>query len=117
MDHPLSIGTETSILSYDEVCRWGCRPELISCECGCRDYIDYLCSPLLSPCESIIEGFSPGPARDHRILQILRAGHRPDFDNYIRVHRPDLLKRHESALAIVADYRKGMQIVERIQAK
>ncbi|KAE9388377.1 hypothetical protein BT96DRAFT_1004244 [Gymnopus androsaceus JB14] len=116
MDDHRAIAGNTTILSYDEVCQWACKAELIDCECGCHDYIDYLCSPVLSPCESVIKGFSPGPARDHRILQILRAGHRPDFDNYVRVHQPDLLKQHEWATEIIREYREGMAIVEKIQA-
>ncbi|KAE9385006.1 hypothetical protein BT96DRAFT_950157 [Gymnopus androsaceus JB14] len=102
--------------SYKENCQFSCNEDLASCECGCRDYLAYLHRPLLSACESIIEGFTPGPARDRQILQILRAGHRPDFDNYVRVHRHDLLERHEAALAIVRDYREGMAIVEKIRA-
>lgn len=103
--------------SYEENCQFSCNEDLASCECGCRDYLAYLHRPLLSACESIIEGFTPDPARDRQILQILRAGHRPDFDNYVRVHRHDLLERHEAALAIVRDYREGMAIVEKIRAK
>ncbi|KAE9383379.1 hypothetical protein BT96DRAFT_951398, partial [Gymnopus androsaceus JB14] len=68
--------------SYEENCQFSCNEDLASCECGFHDYLAYLHRPLLSACESIIEGFMPGPARDRQILQILRAGHRPDFDNY-----------------------------------
>ncbi|KAE9398412.1 hypothetical protein BT96DRAFT_940188 [Gymnopus androsaceus JB14] len=110
--HPPIITTPT----YDPNCQFDSEAELATCECGCRDYQAYLDQPLLSPCESVIKGFSPGPARDRHILRILRAGHRPDFNNYVRVHRPDLLRRHEFAMEIVREYRESMQIVERSRA-
>ncbi|KAE9387444.1 hypothetical protein BT96DRAFT_1005106 [Gymnopus androsaceus JB14] len=98
--------------SYKENCQFACNAELASCECGCCDYLVYLHCLLLSASESIIKGFTPGPARNCQILQILRAGHCPNFNNYICVHHPDLREQHKAALAIVHDSREGMAIVE-----
>lgn len=90
---------------------------IVRCECGCCDCYDYLELPLLTACESIIAGFSPGLARDRQFLQILRAGHRPDIEAYVREHRPDLIDRHEAATAIVAEYQATQKLLDKLCAQ
>lgn len=90
---------------------------IVRCECGCCDCYDYLHLPLLTACESVIDGFSPGSARDRQLLQILRAGHRPDVESYMREHRPDLVERHLAATAIVDEYQATMRLVDERRAR
>lgn len=61
-----------------------------------------------------MKGFSPGPGRDRQLLQILRAGHRSDIEAYMHVHRPDLIDRHETAMAIISEYQAAQKVAEKL---
>ncbi|KAE9384816.1 hypothetical protein BT96DRAFT_950296 [Gymnopus androsaceus JB14] len=97
-------------LSYDLNCRCPQQGNVGQCKCKhCKDDHVYT-GPLLSKCESIAWAFMPGKATDRQILRVLRAGHRPDVQEYVCLHRPDLRERHEQLMAIHASVSTAIRL-------